>query len=250
MRMSPLPLLPLLLQASLAHAGATVHGNAPLAQYPRLEAKIDETWQYQKGKYLGGRSVPDPEIYFFSFVRAEESPEWVEWQNGWIGENPQIWLDWTKVSGKSVPAVVTKEWLAQHPDLFPFPKTFRAFHYDGTNRIQIDPQTTFLPFYVNDPYGVKSDQIGFGFYTAAHELMHYTLERRGIPGRVHHCLFVAPREGKLTLMQDAAQFLVDRKISNPYVRFMGADKEQDFGPCSALTPDEKALVGRYAEELP
>lgn len=244
-------LLSLLLQNSNAFAAATIHGNYPTDGYPNLAAKIDRIWQYEKAKYLAGKNVNDPEIHFYPFRREAEPADWIEWQNNWIRNNPSIWLEWTEISGEKVPGTITKEWVDAHlSDLFPFPKTFRAFHYDNTNRIQIDANTTFLPFYVNDPFGMKADNVGFGFYSAAHELLHYTLQQAGIPGKIHHCLFVAPRPGKLTLMQDVAQFLIDNKISSSYVRIMGADKEADFGPCSILSSEERAMVDQLANELP
>ncbi|MGZ3692850.1 MAG: hypothetical protein ACXWQO_01280 [Bdellovibrionota bacterium] len=240
-----------LLIPSAAMAGATVHGDAPLFEYPGLQEKIDRTWQYEKKKYLADKEVKDPEIYFFPFDRAQESAEWVTWQNNWILENPAIWLDWTQIEGNNAPKEITKDWVQQNiVKLFPFPKTFRAFHYDGTNRIQISAGTTFLPYYVNDPYGMKVDNIGFGFYTAAHEMLHYTFEQRGIPGRLHHCIFISERPNKKTPIQDAVQFLLDQKISNPYAMFMGADKENDFNPCGALSKDEQALAHKYLLELP
>jgi hypothetical protein len=161
-----------------------------------------------------------------------------------------IWADWTKIQGRKAPAVITREWVQQHPDLFPFPKTFLAFHYDGTNRIQINPEPTFLHFFTNDPYGIKRDQVGFGYYSAGHELMHYTMEQRGIPGRLHHCLFITPRAGKSTLMEEVAQFLIDKNISSSFVMFMGAQKEKDFDPCGQLSAEEKAQVKNLAAELP
>ena len=39
---------------------------------------------------------------------------------------------------------ITDEWIGSHiEEVFPFPKTFLAFHYDGTNRIQMNPARTF-----------------------------------------------------------------------------------------------------------
>ena len=251
-------------------------GNAPLQEYPGLNDKINQTWQYEKGKYLssyfagnlagsveGGRAsshannpaydlaVKAPEIYFGAFDRREESPEWILWQNQWILDNPSIWADWAKISHVNVPQPVTREWAESHLDAyFPFPKNFRAFHYDQTNRIQVNPAVTFLPFYVNDPYGVKKDSIGFGYYNVAHEMLHYALERKGIPVRIHHCLFVTERKGKQTIIEDAVQFLIDHQISSDFAMTMGADKEGGLDPCGQLTAEEKSLVEKFSKELP
>jgi len=243
----------LLLSTPAFSAGLSVHGNAPLEQYPGLQEKLDKVWQYEKNKYLSGdKAVADPEIHFYAFVREEESPEWVAWQNSWIRENPSIWQEWTDINGDGAPKDITNEWIDQHiATLFPFPKTFLAFHYDTTNKIQINPARTFLPFYVNDPYGMQSDRVGMGYYSLAHELLHYTLEQAGVvPTRIHHCLFVTERPGKKTLVQDAAQFLIDQKISSTYVMLWGANKEKDFDPCGHLSAEDRVLVDKFLKVLP
>ena len=122
-----LSILSLLFTASASAGGLRVHGDGPLGEYPGLESKLDQIWQYEKQKYPG-KDVADPEIFFFPFVREQETPEWVAWQNSWIRANPSIWQDWVEINGDKAPKEITPEWIDEHiATLFPFPKTFRAF---------------------------------------------------------------------------------------------------------------------------
>jgi hypothetical protein len=236
-----------------AGPGLVVRGNAPFFEYQGLQEKLERIWHYERQKYLRpGAADADPEIHFYPFAREKESPEWVAWQNSWIRENPSIWKEWVFIRGDQAPAEITREWVDEHiASLFPFPKIFLAFHYDGTNKIQMDPERTFLAFYVNGPNGMKADHAGMGYYSAAHELLHYTLERRGVlPTRIHHCLFIAERPGKRTPIQDAVQFLIEQGIASDFAMAMGANREKDLDPCQALNAEDLALVRQYADELP
>lgn len=138
------------------------------------------------------------------------------------------------------PQIEFKEF--DHPD----EATFLEFHYAGTNRIQVSPSRTFLRYYQNDPYGMKSETVGYGFYVTTHEMLHYVLESDGIPGRLHHCLFISEKNGH-SLMSDLTQYLIDQKISAPLVRNVGFDFEKGLMPCEALSPEDRALVQQYLD---
>jgi hypothetical protein len=238
-----------LLAIAPARAAISLHGNLPLEQEPGFEEKINQIWDYEKGHYLDSTpDAVDPDLYFFPFDRSQESADFVSWQNDWILKNPSVWTDYKKATGFDPPATVTLDWMQQNPDILPFPKAFVGLHYGGTDRMQIDPQVAFLQYFQPDGMGRESDLIGFGYYVTAHELLHYAFEQRGIPGRIHHCLFVASRPGKPTIMEELAQFLIDNKISNQVIMFTGARDEGNH--CLPLSAADQALVNRYAAELP
>ncbi len=87
---------------------------------------------------------------------------------------------------------ISDQWIESNIDeIFPFPGNFLAFHYDGTNRIQINPNRTFRSSIQIDPYGVRRDLDGYGYYSVGHEMLHYALEIKGIvPTKLHHCLML------------------------------------------------------------
>ena len=231
-------------------ADVKLSGNVPSLELPNLQQKINQIWQHEAETYLlapkSFAAQQPPEINFYEFDRAKESTEWQAWQNQWILNNPSVWLDWTQING--IPqSQITPEWIAANvTKLFPFPVTFLAFHYDGTNEIQVSPSRTFLRFYQNDGYGVKQETTGYGYYTAAHEMMHYTLAQDGIPDRLHHCLFVSEKNGH-TLMGDMADYLISAKIVAPIIRNWGYEAERSMLPCDQLSADDLALVKQYLD---
>ncbi len=241
-------LLPLLSGSALGQV--TLSGEVPYFESPGIQQKLDRIWEHEAQTYLlrpkTARNTPAPEIVFFEFDKAGESTDWQSWQKNWIRDNPAIWLDWTKINGIP-PEQVTQSWIDQHVDtLFPFPPTFLAFHYDHTNRIQLSPSHTFLRYYQNDPYGVKSETVGYGFYVVSHEMMHHVLEQDGIPGPLHHCLFVTERNGR-TLMQEMAKYLIDQKISSTFIQNFGYEAEKSMNPCFYLTKEEQEEAKQYLE---
>lgn len=245
-------LVALLVLAMPALADVTLVGDVPNYEIRNLQSNLDRIWQHEKATYLyaaNAQNLVPPEIGFFAFQREKEQTDWQSWQKDWIRENPSIWLDWTQISGLPAQAL-TKDWIDEHIDtIFPFPVTFLAFHYDHTNRIQISPAQTFLRFYVNNPYGFKEETVGYGFYVASHEMLHYVLENDGIPGRLHHCLFVSEKNGH-SLMGDIAHYLIQEKISSSMVEKVGLESEQGMMPCDQLTPDEQAQVRQIMAESP
>ena len=109
------------------------------------------------------------------------------------------------------------------------PKSFVAFHYDNTNKIQIDPQNAFLQYY-HSQYG---DLIGMGFYIMGHEMMHYAFQEKNIlPSSTHHCLFLLPllNYGQ-SVMQVLSNFLILNHLSSQVIRIQGLRKEQFSRPC-------------------
>jgi len=235
-----------------ALAEVTLVGNVPNFEIAHLQEKIDQIWSYEKATYLfkpEAQSLVPPEIGFYPFERDLKDSEWKAWQKDWIRDNPAVWLDWTVINHMPAQAL-TSNWISEHIDtVFPFPSTFLAFHYDNTNRIQINPARTFLAFYVNDPYGIKRDTVGNGFYSAAHEMLHYILENDGIPGRLHHCLFISEKNGH-SLMGDMTKYLIAQNISAPLIEKVGLMSEQGMMPCEQLSTEERAQVRKVMDESP
>lgn len=237
-----------LMSQAIWAAEVPLRGNVPNMEIRGLQAKLNRVWDHQSHNYLPAdllQQTPPPEIHFYQFDRAQESQEFVQWQREWVINNKQIWLDWTQLNGIS-PDQVTQEWIRANVDqIFPFPKTFLAFHYDGTNKIQINPDRTFLAYYVNSPEGIKTDYVGFGFYSAAHEMLHYILDTKKVPGRLHHCMFVSNRGEQTPVMQELADYLVSESISSELVKRIGWESEQGLQPCSQLSAPDQAEAARY-----
>lgn len=224
-----------------SHADVTLVGKVPNFEYPKMQQIANQIWNYENSRYLNGMQSLAPEIHFFAFERSQESADWVAWQNDWIRQNPSVWVEWAQAGGH-VPLPVTSEWVEQNINaVFPFPKQFQALHYQNTNKIQINAERTFLPFYVNNGMGIKSDTMGMGYYTMAHEMMHYTLQSMNIPENLHHCLFVLPGpKGETSLIEETVQTMINMGVVSKMVLPMGAKKEQEMHPCERLSAEDQA----------
>ncbi|MGA7979937.1 MAG: hypothetical protein WCA32_06880 [Chromatiaceae bacterium] len=221
-------------------------GDVPLRDFPNIQEKADEIWSYLVRKLRLGSDVAAPYIYFHSFDKRTQSRQWTTWQKEWTRLHPQIWRDWTKLTRKGTRVEITKEWIDSNIDeIFPFPVSFLAFHYDGTNRIQINPSRTFGASVQNDPYGLRRDLNGQGYYSLSHEMLHYALEAKGIgPTRLHHCLFIhtAAGDDSKPVMEDLADHLLDKRVISITAKLMGLRSERYFDPCRSLTEAEMSRV--------
>lgn len=245
-------LLPLvaLLTAHCAY-GSTVQlsGEAVWSFYPNFQAKVNQAWATIENTYLSLQNAAPPEVHFSEFSLEKQDRTWTEWQRTWLIQHPEIWTEWA--ASQHLPSP-TSEWIEEHLESqLPFPKHFHAIFYKGTNKIQVNPSTTFYPFLQNAPGGGKLDFVGFGFYSISHELLHYALEKRGIPStRLHHCIFVSPKRNGASMVEDTAASLIHHEIAHPMVMMLGPAKEKALNPCSRLTADEKSLAEQFALELP
>jgi hypothetical protein len=161
-----------------------------------------------------------------------------------------------------VPPDVSPEWINSHIDsVFPFPRNFVAFHYDGTNRIQIDPRRAFIDSMQVFIDGERRGRSGQGFYSLGHEMLHYALELRGVEQKkLHHCLMLyTERRGDTTsalmpapmpaLMEEVADHLVEEQIIAPIARLRGLMTEHSLRPCNRLTDEELAQVADFRARL-
>ncbi|MGB5736850.1 MAG: hypothetical protein WBM40_20655, partial [Thiohalocapsa sp.] len=241
----------------LQHA-VILSGDVPLDDFPTLQQTADAIWAHLTHRVGIASHHPPPVIHFRPFDKAMQSDDWTTWQMDWTRTHPVIWRDWTalkaKGTSKDIPldGEVSQGWIDDHiAEIFPFPKTFLAFHYDGTNRIQINPERTFLASVQLDPYGIRRDFDGRGYYSLAHEMLHYALELRGVvPTKLHHCLMVfqpADDDG-VAMMEEVADYLVDSGTMASIARHRGLQSERAFSPCAALTDAERGAVdGFYAQ---
>ncbi len=190
--------------------------------YPLLEDQISKIWDFVQVNANLTFSPPPPVIYFAPFIFEKEDLEWIQWQKIWITTHPSIWEDWRANNPEATPPHNGN----------PFPSNFYAFSYDGTNRIQVNPYRTFIP-----------NIVGSGYYVVGHELHHYALEQLGLPGELHHCLFLKQRnENRKSLMDSLADFLVINKISGALLYNKNLNDERQLNPCARLTPGQIILV--------
>lgn len=237
-----------LAEARAAASAPVLEGSFPFANFPDREAHIAAIWEFVQT--LGGpkQGLEPPVIHFSRFVEAAQDPAWTAWQRQWSRGQEQIWTDYLCGPGRKKHPEAVREgacdtpdaaraWLRAHPELrdeYPYPAQFRAFHYDGTNRIQIDPYATYLAFYQNGPDGVARDYVGYGYYVTGHELLHYVLENRGIPGPSHHCLFITKQSDGKSYMEKLADFIVARGVGTDFsMKRYGLMQEESLDPCGA-----------------
>ena len=211
-------------------------GNVPFFEFPHLQQQSDSIWTFIKTTLTLSRITPPPIIYFSAFDKQKQDKELTNWQSQWVEKNPFIWLEYTK-HNKLNPTTITPEWIREFTKhSLPFPKHFIAFHYDGTNRIQINPKRAFLSYYQNDPYGVKKDMVGLGFYIMGHEMLHYAFQEKNIlPSENHHCLFTLPLlPNKASVLEILSSFLVARQFSSSAVKMLGLQREEKLQPCKDI----------------
>lgn len=230
-----------------------LEGDVPIDDFPNIQRRSDEIWSFLT-QHLGLPSqVPAPVIYFDAFDKGAQSPEWTAWQKVWTRTHLVIWRDWTALRSHKSTTEISQEWIDSNIDeIFPFPTNFLAFHYDGTNRIQINPDRTFRASMQMDPYGIRRDLDGYGYYSAAHEMLHYALEIKGIvPTKLHHCLMIYAPEDQYTpgLMEQLTDYLVDTGTIAPISRYRGLSTERALAPCEGLSADELEQVARFREQL-
>ncbi len=233
-----------------APAGPVLTGHFPEGAFPERERVIADIWGFVKT--LGGAraDLPPPILYFSPFDPAKQDADWTAWQKTWADANPSVYLDWLcSPAGRAEQRDGTdaqcgsdrtalKAYLAAHPavrDKFPFPASFRGFHYDGTARIQIDPIATYMAFWQNGPYGPPAqDLVGSGYSVTGHELLHPVLASRGVPGATHHCLFVTPDADGTSPMEKLTAFLISRGYASFAVRRYGYGQEVALDPCAHI----------------
>ncbi|MBI3552149.1 MAG: hypothetical protein HY077_06495 [Elusimicrobia bacterium] len=216
--------------------------------WDRDRAVIGEVWEFVKTLGQAPAGLPAPTIYFSQFDLSKQSTDWTRWQKAWSASHPDVFFDWLcnysgqskfpepRQNGLCADPSRFKGWLAAHPEIkdeYPFPKTFRAFHYDGTDRIQINPYTTYEGSILQ---GIALKGLGLGYYVTGHEMLHYVLDSRGVPGPTHHCLYVTPGPDGRAPMEKLALFLIAKGYANPIVERFGFEAEKGLGPCRVLGP--------------
>lgn len=218
--------------------------------HPNFREKLADIWYFTSRTMVGlDRHVEAPIIHLEPFDRKSQSAELTEFQNEWIIESADVWLEWTLVADVDREDI-TREWVREHIEsIYPFPPAFRGFHYDGTNHIQVNPDTTFMPFYQNDHLGEKRDLVGYGYYVSGHEMAHVALSQKGVPEKLHHCVFVTNVNGQPSLMEQLAQFLIDRSYSLEMVKYYGLRPEIMLDPCSRLDAHDRAVAAHHAYRL-
>jgi len=238
---------------SRAAAQVALRGQVPVDDYPAIQSKSDLIWAYLADRFVLADLTAAPTVQFEPFDPAGQSPAWSAWQKDWIKTHPEIWHDWSAMQPARSGTNVSVEWIDSHIDsVFPFPKHFLAFHYDGSNRIQIDPNRTFIESMQIFLDGERRGRSGQGFYSLGHEMLHYALELRGVePKRLHHCLmlYTLGDDDTPALMQEVADHLVEHQIIAPIARLRGLRTEHSLRPCARLSDDELALVADFRKRL-
>jgi hypothetical protein len=225
-----------MLTAQAGHASVKLSGDVPSIDFPGLQGKIDRIWEYERQTFLGSKEVAEPEISFYVFIRARESKEWIEFQSQWLAAHADILKGWIAQATSQNSA----EWVAAHVDKnFPFPADFRGLFYADTNQLQISPSYSFYRYYQNGPDGMKRDQVGYGYYSTAHEMLHYVFAAKGIPLPLHHCLFITATDGGQSPMEVMTDFLIREKLSPMAVRMFGYQEEMGANACADLTPEQR-----------
>lgn len=235
-------LVSLLFNVSTSRAAEPLIERGQLEQFsfPTLEKNATEIWNFVQKNIEIQLNHIQPLIYIADFNFEKEDSQWVLWQKKWIKENPDIWLDWQRLNpGKT-----------HNDDTNPFPQNFFAFHYDGTDRVQIGFTSVFKKNWVMGPDGVYRDYTGEQYYTLGHELHHVALEAKGIPGLLHHCIFISARkDAKESLVLTLANYLVENKISSSFILSHGYKWEVQLDPCARLNAKDRAEAEAIALKL-
>ena len=217
--------------------------------HPHYREKLAQIWNFIQSDLaqLGNKEIVPPVLHLEPFERAKQSSAFTAWQNDWMIHHASVWLEWTKIPNMNKQDI-SEDWIRAHiGTIYPFPPAFRGFHYYGTNHLHVNPNTTYLAYLQSDPYGNKTDYTGYGYYVSGHEMTHYALAQRGIPDKLHHCIFVS---GPSSLMLRLANFLEKKSlVAAPMLEFLGLQQEISMAPCAQLTAEERAEALRLAREL-
>ena len=137
---------------------------------------------------LGGINMTEIIIYFIGFGEEESigAEHLIEMQKIWIEEFAEKKGDRLSVNT-------------------------RGFHYEWTNIIQINP-LIFVNSFIADHLGRKTIPAGAGFYVLGHEMMHVAFELKGIPGPLHHCLFITGGYA-----ERLAQYVSEKNLAHPVI---------------------------------
>ena len=204
-------------------------GDVPSFEFPHLQQQSDSIWSFIK-ETINISNIAPPIIYFSSFDKKSQDEKLTSWQMQWASKNPFIWIEYIRYK-KLNSSTITPEWIEEFlKNSYPFPKHFIAFHYDNTNYIQINPKRAFLSLYQNDPYGVKKDMAGLGFYIMGHEMLHYAFQEKNIFSqnqKIHHCLFILPLlPNKKSVLEALSDYLIARQFSFSAIKMLGLQSEK------------------------
>lgn len=235
---------------SFLSAAPVLDGDIPF-DMPGVTESINDAWDFIRKLSQAPDGLKPPLIHFDLFDPARQEPAWNQWQSDWLKSHDEPFLDWlcTRQGKEKFPEAASRcsdrvalgWWLSLHPEVreeFPFPARFIAYYYQDSGRIQMNPGATFRRFAYTGPDGLRRDGVGYGAYTAGHEMLHYVLESRGVPLSDHHCLFITPRPdtGK-SPMEELVEFLIRRGHASEIVRRYGLDQEVAINPCG--TPSSR-----------
>jgi hypothetical protein len=214
-------------------------GTLPLNSYPGFNANADSVWAYVKNATQLDLSTPAPKVFLYPFVPAAGSGEFKAFRDNWIQNHTEIWNDWQVANpGKQ-----------REPSDFPFPAQFMGFYFTGTGAIELNP-ADFTNYLYQDPDGVMRDHSGVGFYNLGHELHHYALEQKGVPIRLHHCVFLLARGSSPSpLMEALAEELIKDGTASFLARMRGYQGEVALDPCGALSKEDQKVAQDWAKKL-
>lgn len=221
-----------------------------------LQPNLNKIWLYIRDHLISPTPItPPPYIYFASFSEDSQDPSWNEWQRIWIESSPTIWKDWfcdnswSALERKECEIRITPLWIGRliEEKVFPFSSHSTSFHYQGTNRIQINDRLTFYARFERGPDGVRKDLIGAGYYAAAREMLNYYLEQRGIKSpHLRRCLFVSDRLSAPPLMSQVTDYLTEA-FATAQVRQWNYLPEVSLSPCSRLSEEELAALEKLRD---
>lgn len=235
-------------QVISARERVSLRGDVPGAAFPDIQAKADRIWRRIASRLHLGADHPPPSVHFHPFDRKAQPDAWTGWQKDWLRSHPLIWSDWKALVGSTGSDEVSPDWIDSEIDrVMPFPSSFLAFHYTDTNQIQMNPSRTFRASLRFDQQGQLYDSDGRGYYSMAHEMVHYGLELKGIVStKLHHCLmlYTSGESEERSLMEAVAGFLVESEIIAISAGILGLRNERLFAPCSELTAEERHQVER------
>lgn len=225
----------------------TIVGDEIFKDFPNIKKYSDLIWKFIQKRFQL-KSTDIPELYFYPFDKEKQSMGFNFWQKQWLLNNYSIWQEWALVHNKRNKEKInlTPQWVRKNIDKnFPFPKGFRALFYTNTNRIQIDPRPKTSAY-----QNAQKDSLGKIFYTVGHEMLHYALEVKGVPVKIHHCLFVSKlNTKKQSLIDELVEFLILNNISKKAIKIFGPRLEKRIQPCLKLNSSELLQVNKTVKKL-